>query len=183
MKAIARGYMWWPKLDSKVEDLAKSCVPCLMHLQCGTITALALARPTYFEKVNVEFAELIQITVLLVLVDAHSKWPAVFPMSTTTTGTTIEALTKIFAAHGIPKQLVSDNGSQFVSWEFAEFMRGNGVHHVQITPYLPASNGLAEHFVQSGKMVIKQGKGMVGVLTTGCVIVLLKYCNIPHATT
>ena len=44
---------------------------------------------------------------LFVLVDAHSKWPEVFSMSTTTTNVTIEILRKIFAVHGLLKQLVS----------------------------------------------------------------------------
>ena len=28
MKAIARSYMWWPGMDSNIENLAKSCVSC-----------------------------------------------------------------------------------------------------------------------------------------------------------
>ena len=55
---------------------------------------------------------------LLVVVDAHSKWPEVYIMNSTTSTRTITALRDIFARFGLPKQLVSDNGPQFVSEEF-----------------------------------------------------------------
>ena len=47
-----------------------------------------------------DFAGPIQGTMLFVLVDAHSKWPEVYPMTTTTSGDTIEVLWKIFSSRG-----------------------------------------------------------------------------------
>ena len=45
----------------------------------------------------------------LLMVDAHSKWPEIIEMSSTTTNKTITELRKMFAAYGLPAQLVSDN--------------------------------------------------------------------------
>ena len=56
------------------------------------------------------------------LMEAHSKWPEVYEMTSTTAQKTIEILRHIFASYGLPKQLVSDNGPQFVAKEFEEFM-------------------------------------------------------------
>ena len=47
--------------------------------------------------------------------------------------------------------VVSDNGSQFCSAEFGNFLKNNGVKHVRVAPYYAASNGLAERMVQSFK--------------------------------
>ena len=55
----------------------------------------------------------------ILLVDAHSKWPEVFEMPNTTSQKTIEILLQVFSAYGLPEQLVSDNGPQFISREFA----------------------------------------------------------------
>ena len=47
----------------------------------------------------------------------------------------------MFARNGLPEQLVSDNGPQFTSTEFADFMKGN---HILSAPHHPASNGLTD---------------------------------------
>ena len=47
----------------------------------------------------------------LIVVDAHSKWPEVLVMNFTTSQDTIEALPTLSGCYGLPKQLVSDNGS------------------------------------------------------------------------
>ena len=63
----------------------------------------------------------------LVVVDSHSKWPKVFEMSSTSSEQTVCTLHKLFASYGLPLQLVSDNGPQFTSSCFEQFMKGNGV--------------------------------------------------------
>ena len=56
---------------------------------------------------------------LLILVDAHSKWMEVkyCPLQPQQ-----PPLSSIFATHGIPKMFVTDKGTQFTSAEFAEFL-------------------------------------------------------------
>ena len=70
----------------------------------------------------------------LLLVDAHSKWPEVHYMSSTTAAKTIQVLRTMFARYGIPEQLVSDNGPQFVSEEFGQFMKLNGIISTSSAP-------------------------------------------------
>ena len=91
----------------------------------------------------------------LVAVDAYSKWPEVFVMQSTTVNKTIEILRHVFAMYGLPEQLVSDNGPQFTSEEFAIFMKLNGVKHTRSAPYHPSTNGLAERFIKSMKQGLK----------------------------
>ena len=81
------------------------------------------------------------------LVDAHSKWGEVIDVPTTNVTKTIEVLRQLFARFGLPSQLVSDNGPQFVSKEFEQFMKSNGIKHTKSTFNHPASNGEAERFV------------------------------------
>ena len=74
----------------------------------------------------------------LIAVDDHSKWPEVHYMSSTTTTKTIQVLRQLFARYGIPEQWVSDNGPQFVSDEFSEFMKENGVSKAYQVLSLPS---------------------------------------------
>ena len=68
-----------------------------------------------------DFAEPFCGKMWLLLIDSHSKWPEVFEVPKITAIKTIEILRQVFAAYGLPEQLVSDNGPQFTSKEFAEF--------------------------------------------------------------
>ncbi len=104
-----------------------------------------------WQHIHIDFAGLFQKAMFLVAVDAHSKWPEAYLMSSTTVSQTISVLQKMFATHGLPEQIVSDNGPQFVSSEFAEFMKQNGVKHVRSAPYHPSTNGLAERFVHEAE--------------------------------
>ena len=70
-------------------------------------------------------------------------------MKSTTSTATIEKLRKIFAIHGLPDTIVSDNGSNFTSNEFEEFMKKNSIKHIKVAPYHPASNGQAERAVRA----------------------------------
>ena len=67
--------------------------------------------------------------------------------------------TYVFATHGISKQIVSDNGPQFASADFAEFAQANGIRHTRTSAYHPASNGEAEKFVHTFKEAMKARKG------------------------
>jgi len=92
-------------------------------------------------------------------------------------------LRQIFSAYGLPEQLVSDNGPQFISDEFATFMKRNGVRHIRCAPYHPASNGLAECFVQSVKQALKANASDGRSLTQRLCSFLLTYRTTPRATT
>ena len=51
---------------------------------------------------------------------------------------------------------MSDNGPHFTSSELAEFCKGNGVKHIRVSTYHPASNSLAERMVQTFKQAMKK---------------------------
>ena len=91
----------------------------------------------------------------LIAVDAFSKWTEIIEMTSTTAANTIKVLWDMFARYGLPEQLVSDNGPQFVSSEFFEFCKSNRIKYYRVAPYHLASNGLAEHMVQSFKQSMK----------------------------
>ena len=99
----------------------------------------------------------------------------------TTARSTIQALRKMFATHGLPAELVSDNGPPFTSEEFATFMKQNGIRHIRSPPFHPATNGLAEWAVRSFKSGMKTSavRPLQHKLTTW----LLHYRTTSHTTT
>ena len=141
MKALARSHVWWPGLDRDLESLAKSCVACQSVKQAPPVAPLRpWVWPTKpWERIHIDFAGPFQGKMYLIAVDAHSKWPEVYEMAQTTATKTITVLRHLFSTYGLPEQVVSDNGPQFTSEEFATFMKANGIKHVRVAPYHPAN--------------------------------------------
>ncbi|XP_044147183.1 uncharacterized protein K02A2.6-like [Bufo gargarizans] len=104
-------------------------------------------------------------------------------MPSITSGATILVLRKLFAQFGLPTAIVSDNGTQFTSHEFQSFLSGLGVQHYKTAPYHPASNGLAERFVQSFKKHLLSTLDQVGLSEEKLLEFLIMYRNTKHATT
>ena len=152
MKEIARSYVWWPNLDQEIEQTVKQCTSCQ---QTKNRPAVAPLMPwiwpgSPWQRIHIDFAEKDGRN-FLVVVDAHSKWPEVIMMNSTTTRATITVLRDLFAKYGLPLQVVSDNGPQFRSSEFQDFLKKNGIKEVKVSAYQPSSNGAAERMVQSVK--------------------------------
>lgn len=185
MKSVARSYMWWPGLDKELETLAKSCQACQAVKRSPTVTPLHPwiwpSRP--WQRVHLDFAGPFQGCMFLVAMDAYSKWPEVRVMSSTSAAKTLDVLREWFSAHGIPEHIVTDNGPQFTAEEFEVFTKRNGIKHVKSAPYHPASNGLAERFIQSLKQSLKasqhDGRSLIQRIST----YLLTYRTTAHSTT
>ena len=69
-------------------------------------------------------------------------------MTTIAEGIIVE-LRRVFVTHGLPKQLVLDNGAQFTSDTFQQFLKENGikmsVQHHTIHPLMGRLKGLCRH--------------------------------------
>ena len=158
MKSLARSFVWWPKMDSEIEECVKQCVNCQQNQHNP---AKAPLHPWDYPKrpwvrLHADYAGPVKGKMLLVLVDAYSKWLEVRAVSSATAAATIAELRSIFATHGLPDILVTDNGTCFTSAEFQDFTQGNGIRHIKTSPYHPASNGLAERSVQTLKEYLKK---------------------------
>ena len=70
----------------------------------------------------------------LVTVVAHSKWLEAHVVETPTSAGIIQKLRQMFATHGIPETIVTDNGSVFTSKEFNHFTDTNGIKHLTTAP-------------------------------------------------
>ena len=183
MKNLARSYVWWPNITEDLETRVRSCTECQNERPSPAKAPLhPWEWPTEpWSQIHLDYAGPFEGKMLLVLVDAHSKWLDVIPARSATSTVTIEKLRTIFATHGIPRKIVTDNGSVFTSDEFSTFMKKNGIVHTLTSPYHPASNGLAERGVQTFKNGISKLKE--GSVETRLARFLSKYRLTPHAAT
>lgn len=132
---------------------------------------------------DIDYAGPFRGRMYFVLVDAHSKWPEVREVPEATSAKTIQILRELIASYGLPEQIISDNGAQFTSEEFSEFVRKNGIKHITSSPYHPSTNGLAERFVRSFKRAMKASEGNGKSPSHRLANFLFSYRTSPHGTT
>jgi len=158
MKALARNYVWWQGIDVDIEKTVRSCKECSRVQNNPKPVPLHHWEPTEeaFQRIHIDFAGPFAGHNFLVCVDSHTKWPEVFVMNNITASSTIEKCREIFARFGIPRMLVTDNGRTFVSQEFQNFIKANGIIHRLTAPYHPATNGAAERLVQTLKQWLRK---------------------------
>ncbi|XP_029053297.1 uncharacterized protein K02A2.6-like [Osmia bicornis bicornis] len=189
MNSVARRYCWWPGIDSNLKRLAKDCKNCnLVRADPPKIQAQTWPpAERVFQRIHINYAGPFRGHYFFVLVDAYSKWPELFITNDLTSSTTIDKCRQVFATFGIPETIVSNNGRHFTSHEFREFLKSNGIVHKTITPFHPATNGLAERWVQTFKQMLNkklQGTPVTKKeLQVAVYQILLHYRNTPHQST
>ena len=184
MKGLARSFVWWPGMDKELEQKVKFCANCQQYQNTPAAAPLHPwewpKRP--WSRIHVDYAGPFLGKMFLITVDGYSKWIDAQVVNTATSYTTVERLRTLFATHGIPEVLVTDNGTPFTSTEFSEFTKRNGIRHVRVSPYHPSSNGLAERAVKTFKEGMKKA-GNKGSIECRMARLLFQYRITPHSTT
>ncbi|XP_055522952.1 uncharacterized protein K02A2.6-like [Wyeomyia smithii] len=158
MRSIARQYVYWPNIDSDVTRAVSVCTDCASVAKTDRKTNLSSwpAPEKPWQRVHLDYAGPMAGQYYLILVDAFSKWPEVIRTKDITTAATTHLLRGIFARFGAPETLVTDNGPQFTSEQFALFCSRNAIQHLRTAPFHPQSNGLAERFVDTFRRAIRK---------------------------
>lgn len=103
----------------------------------------------------------------LIVTDYYSRYPELVRLGSLTGASIVNHCKSIFARHGIPEVVVTDNGPQFSKTsnsEFAKFARQYNFKHVTSSPHYPQSNGLAEAAVKIIKGSLKKSGDPYGTL-------------------
>ena len=95
-------------------------------------------------------------THLLTIIDVATRYPEAIPLKKIDSATVAEALFAVFARMGFPEEIQSDNGSQFTSEMFKEYLQLLGINHVRSSAYHAQSNGVVERFHGTIKPMIRK---------------------------
>lgn len=185
MKAIARQYVWWPHVDMDIEKVCKGCETCQLEQNMPRKEPL---HPWEFpgdvwKRLHIDFAGPFMGHNFMIVVDAFSKWLEVFRMTNITSSETITRLKRLFASYGVPEQIVTDNATTFMSNEFQQFVRRNGILHTTGAPRHPATNGQAERSVSTFKAGMKKLSRERLSIEDKISHFLLRYRTTPNSTT
>lgn len=154
-----------PGIQGDVTRYCQSCDVCQRTFPRGKVIKVPLNEmpifDTPFERVAVDLVgPLYPITDkgirhILTVVEYSSRYPEAAALKNIYTETVAEALVEIFSRVGIPREVLSDMGTQFTSNVMKDVGRLLSFKQLVTTPYYPACNGLVEKFNGTLKSMLR----------------------------
>ena len=146
--------------------MVEKCTHCIIHRKSPNrepiISSPLPSRP--WERIAADFCDFKGAN-YLVVVDYYSRYIEIIQMKSTSTSATTKCLMMLYARHGLPSEIVTDNGPQFRSEEFKAFNAKYDIIHTTSSPLYPQSNGEAERAVQTAKTLLCQEDVLLALLT------------------
>ena len=185
MYSRAQTIVYWPRLVADLENAREACRLCHQNApsHARLPPTVSTIPTTPFQMIFADYFQL-KGKHYLVIGDRLSGWPEVVqartgPASSGAKGL-CEALRKVFATFGIPEEISSDGGPEFIAMETEDFLNRWGVKHRLSSSYLPQSNGRAEVAVKIAKRLLEDNMTTDGTLNTDSMVrALLQQRNTP----
>ncbi|KAE8291509.1 Retrovirus-related Pol polyprotein from transposon 17.6 Protease [Larimichthys crocea] len=158
-KRRARTSIYWPSINADIDRMVSRCATCLKHQakQAKEPMAITEIPDEPWQKVGTDLFYLDGKNYLLVI-DYLSNYPEIALLPNMSAACVIKHMKSIFARHGIPQVVYSDNGPSYSCKEFQDFAQEYDFCHVTSSPLYAQSNGKAEKGVHIVKQLLKKAQ-------------------------
>ena len=155
---------FWPGIFIDVAHYCRTCAVCQKTVKKGKVFKAPLIS---IPPVDEPFARIAMDIVgplvqsekgnrfILVVCDYGTKYPEAIPLKTIDAETVANALIDIFSRTGIPREILSDQGSNFMSATIKHLCLLLHIKKLKTSPYHPQANGLLENFNGTLKKMLK----------------------------
>ena len=157
---------FWPGVQSDITRFCHSCDVCQRTIPKGRVRKVPLGSMPLidvpFQRIAVDIVGPMAPRTnkgnkyILTIVDYATRYPEAVPLPSIEAERVAEALVNVFTRVGIPKEILTDMGSQFTSGIMQEVSRLLSIRQMTTTPYHPACNGLCERFNGTLKRMLKR---------------------------
>ena len=154
-KSNARSKMYWPNIDKDIDEMISNCNACQKYRNLNPREPLLpheIPKDVWHKVVTDLLVCLNKL--YLVVIDYTSKYSELVQLPNASSDRVITHMINIFARHGIPKIVFSDNGPQYSSHEFKKFSKSWDFIHKSSSTEFPQSNGFVERGIQTIKKTI-----------------------------
>ena len=176
VKEIVRRNFSWPHISGDIIHYCKSCEVCQRMDKSQPCKVPLVERQIMTEPHETLAFDLVGpfppakggYRWILTCLDQATKWPEAIPVKSITARTIAREMMGLFARTGIPREILTDQGSQFIGSMVSKLCQGLGIDKLKTTPYRPESNGLVERMHKTLNSVLRkcaaEGKDWVAQL-------------------
>ena len=152
VKALIKQRFVWPGMGQAVIDHCRSCRVCQTCSKSSARRVPLMEREVLTEPFEVIAFDLVGplpkgkggCRFILTAIDMASKWPEAIPLRSITARAVAQGMVEVFSRTGIPLQLLTDQGSQFIGSLVSHLCKDLNIDKVKTTPYHPETNGTVE---------------------------------------
>jgi transposase InsO family protein len=151
---------YWKNMRRDVSSFVNRCAKCQVSkiVRIPPAPASSFNADSPWEVITVDLMGpyppgTYQSTFLLVVVDMFTKYVELFPLRKAKTEAVTDMLWQVCCRWGVPKVILSDNGTQFTSGHYSDWCRAPGIKPFYISAYHPQAN-LTERYNQTIKTMI-----------------------------
>ena len=166
IKLKARSSLYWSGIDSQLEDTVNSCSLCQEYRnqqQSGPLLHHNIPAVPWY-KIGTDVFHLVNRHYLLII-DYTTNYFDISQLPGLENITVIQHTKVIFAKHGIPKEIMSENGPEFAAATYNQFCSDWDIIHTTSSPRYPQSNGLVERTIQTVKRNLKKPSATMRIST------------------
>ncbi|CAB4008143.1 Transposon Ty3-G Gag-Pol poly [Paramuricea clavata] len=155
----AQECLYWPGMSNDNKNHVSTCEACREYERSQPKETLCSHevpnRP--WQRVGIDLFEL-ERKHYLITADYFSDFVELDHLKNISSVQVIRKIKSYFARHGIPEQVITDNGPQFVAHDFQIFTKEWDFEHITCSPYHSQANGKAESAVKEAKKILRKSK-------------------------
>ncbi|XP_033739131.1 uncharacterized protein LOC117326489 [Pecten maximus] len=183
---------YWPGMFSDIKSYCQTCDVCQKvarrdHQRAPMVIVPRVGQP--FGKIAMDIVGPLPMTksrnrFILTVVDDATRYPEAFPLPSIEAERIATKLMEMFSRVGIPKVILTDQGTNFTSKLLTYLYRNLGIKGIKTTPYHPQTNGTVERFNGTLKAMLKKlCGGNVEQWDELLPYTLFAYREVPHEET
>ena len=155
----------WSGMRKDIKHKLSTCGLCQVHVKlpervamgnmplalcCGSIISCDLVGPLMPSRLS-------GAIYIMTVIDHYSGFAEAYPLKNKTNESVWEKLRNDYIPrNGSPEVMITDQGSEWKSASFSDWLKGMGIEHRRTTPYHPQSNGRNERFNKTLKGILKK---------------------------
>ena len=183
---------YWPGILSDVATYYRTCEVCQRSQSWHPVKAKMVTMPLIskpYQRITMDFVGPLPCTqrgnrFILTLCDYATRYPEAVAVPSTETSRIPKALVAVFARVGVPDEILSNQGSNFMSTLLEEVYRLLNIRIICTTPYHPQTDGLVERFNGTVKPMLKKFVNRNQKDWVDCLLYLLfDYREVPQEST